>query len=163
MPQGGARPNTGGKREGAGRPPGPISETTMLTRRAAAEIIQQGRPPLNVLVDTMNWWDRELQLLEDKIRATSLPPGHSFLEISRKNPIVEAFFVALDKRLESAEKAANFVHPRYRAIAVMTPGEGTAPAAASKTLASADDESSAERASRAQATYLQLIKGGRDG
>ena len=56
MPRGGSRPNTGGKRPGAGRKPGSMWQPKVVEWRAAAaanaaEIIGSSRDPLIYLID----------------------------------------------------------------------------------------------------------------
>jgi len=50
MPRGGGRPNTGGKRPGAGRPKG---SHDVKTRAVAAALAEQGITPLEVICEAM--------------------------------------------------------------------------------------------------------------
>jgi hypothetical protein len=65
MPRGGARPNTGGKREGAGRKPGSVwkpavSEWRTCAAENAAALVGSDRDPLIFLVDRV--FDEKLDI-----------------------------------------------------------------------------------------------------
>lgn len=67
MARGGARPNTGGAREGAGQPPGPIIKRS---RKAANKLAsdEEAITPLEVMVLTMRemWGDGSISLDQKK-------------------------------------------------------------------------------------------------
>lgn len=109
-----------GTRKRLGRPPGShTNRATLLTRKQAAAIIESGLSPLDVMMSTLRFWDREVRVLEEGIRA-NLPKGESLLRIERTD-VVDRYFKGRDSLLGAAVVAAPYVHPR---ISPIIPGEG---------------------------------------
>jgi hypothetical protein len=129
----------------------------MASRRKAAQIISEGKSPLDRLMADLDWWAREVKLLEEKIRndpASPVAGGESILRLERTG-IIKSFFDAKDSLHECALDAAQYVHPTFRAVAVAMPGQQQLQPNVIEAEVIGDETEREQRA------YLSVIKGGR--
>jgi hypothetical protein len=116
MPRGGARPNTGGQRPGAGRP---TAATTRRTRAIADQIAADGEiTPVEAMVGAMrHYWNLK--------RADGSPDWD-----------------ARDRALAIAKDVAPYLHPRLQAVRV---DDGEREKTHEDWLAELDDDDDLER------------------
>lgn len=102
----------GGVREGAGRPKGmKTSRAKILAGRKAAAIVESGRSPLDVLMNEMRFWEREVGIIERDLRDGEHGIGSDdAVSLAERNTSV--YFEARKSLVKAALDAAPFVHPR---------------------------------------------------
>lgn len=102
----------GGKREGAGRPKGvKNSRAKILADRKAAAIVESGRSPLDVLMNEMRFWEKEVGIIENNLRTGEEAIGaDDAISLAVRNTSV--YFAARKSLMAAALDAAPYVHPR---------------------------------------------------
>ena len=113
------------------------AQSSILTRRKAAELMANGESPLDGLVDEFRWWKRETLLLEGMMREKMKVEGFkSILQLERIGAVLN-FFEAKKELRDSYLAAAPWVHPR---LAAKKPTEADDDVGARELAAISDDD-----------------------
>lgn len=120
MPRGGARPNTGGKKPGAGRPKNSIGKRTKMLRAIADKALESGCTPLEVMLDNMRFYRERSEALLTRIEDC----------IAVEDGLEAAIALAKfgEARLHSqdcAEASAPYVHAKLSSVSVSGRVDGT--------------------------------------
>ena len=119
-----ARPGNGGKREGAGRPPG--SGTRSLTTAQAVHMVTGKKTPLDVMLRNMWFWDEAAENMRQRIDDAMVDmanKGANEEALDKMKELMKNFFSARDKAQVCAVDAAPYVHAKFQSLSIKPPHE----------------------------------------
>jgi hypothetical protein len=100
-----------------------VSRAKRLSERKAVDIIESGRSPLDVLMNEMRFWEREVSIIEAALRTGDEAIGDDeAISLAERN--TSAYFEARKSLVTAALDAIPYIHPRMSPVAPDTTGGG---------------------------------------